>query len=210
MIATFPVDPPDAFDLPEEARARLLALARAALASATGAGSQRALDEALRATHDLDRPAAVFVTLTEGGELRGCIGSIRADRSLRDAVVAGAVSAAVRDSRFPPVVASELPTIELEISVLGSPVPLDEPARFRPGIDGVIVERRGRLAILLPEVAPMFGWGTRETLQAVCSKAGLGRDAWLDGGTRLTRFRTIRFGGPAGADRGYASVAGSV
>lgn len=202
MITARQGDPPVPLDLSVESRDRLLRLARAALEAATGAGSVVTLDDALRAAADLDRPAAVFVTLTEAGELRGCIGAIHPDRALCDAVVSGAVSAAVRDPRFRPVEADELPAIELEISVLGSPVPLEDPARFRPGVDGVIVERRGRVAILLPEVATTLGWGTTEMLDAVCSKAGLPRDAWRDVGTRLTRFRTTRFGGPAvDADR---------
>ena len=191
------VDPPVARDLADEARDRLLRLARAALAATTGAGTTAAVDEALRAVDDLDDPAAVFVTLTKGGELRGCIGTLHPDRRLADAVVWGAVSAARRDPRFRPVEAAELPAIEIEISVLGAPVPLDDPTRFRPGIDGVIVERGGRVAILLPEVANRFRWGAAEMLAAVCSKAGLHHDAWRDSGTGLTRFRTVRFGGPA-------------
>ncbi len=203
MTVTQQADPPVALDLGAGARERLLGLARAALAAATGAGTAAEVDAALRATADLDQDAAVFVTLTEGGELRGCIGAIHPDRPLPDAVVSGAVSAARRDPRFRPVEAAELPAIEVEISVLGAPIPLDDPTRFRPGVDGVIVERGGRVALLLPEVATKLGWGAAEMLAAVCSKAGLHQDAWRDPETRLTRFRTVRFGGPAVVGAGH-------
>lgn len=197
MTTALPADPPAAVDLPAGDRIRLLGLARAALAATTGACPATRLDVALAAAADLDRPAAVFVTLTEDGDLRGCIGTIRPDRPLAEAVVSAATSAAGRDPRFPAVRAAELGTIEVEISVLGTPVPLDDPTAFRPGVDGVIVERDGRLAILLPEVATTLGWGTAEMLDAVCLKAGLARDAWRRSGTRLRRFRTTRFGGSA-------------
>lgn len=197
MTTALRADPPIAVDLPVEARDRLLALARAALAAVTGAGSTTRLDGVLAAAADLDRPAAVFVTLTEEGDLRGCIGTVRPDRPLSEAVLSAATSAAGRDPRFPAVRAAELDRIEIEISILGTPVPLEDMAAFRPGVDGVIVEREGRLAILLPEVATTLGWGTVEMLNAVCVKAGLQRDAWRRAGTRLRRFRTTRFGGPA-------------
>ena len=140
----------------------------------------------------LDEPGAAFVTLTEHGSLRGCIGSLVADQPLGRAVASAGASAAVRDPRFMPVTARELPTIHIDVSVLGPAVPLADPMAFRPGIDGIIVARDGRRALLLPEVATDLGWGAREMLDAVCEKAGLEGHAWHDPRTRLSVFRTVR------------------
>ncbi len=140
----------------------------------------------------LDKPGAAFVTLTEHGSLRGCIGSLVADQPLGRAVASAGASAAVRDPRFMPVTARELPAIHIDVSVLGPAVPLADPMAFRPGIDGIIVARDGRRALLLPEVATDLGWGAREMLDAVCEKAGLEGHAWHDPRTRLSVFRTVR------------------
>ena len=140
----------------------------------------------------LDEPGAAFVTLTELGSLRGCIGSLVADQPLGRAVASAGASAAVRDPRFMPVTQRELPAIHIDVSVLGPAVPLADPLAFRPGIDGIIVARDGRRALLLPEVATDQGWGAREMLDAVCEKAGLEGHAWHDPRTRLSVFRTVR------------------
>jgi AmmeMemoRadiSam system protein A len=180
-----------------EARAALLELARVALVVATGGAGPAALRPALdRIPSDLER-GVVFVTLTEGGTLRGCMGILEPTRNLGDAVVTAAITAALDDPRFLPVTASELPAIHVEISVLGRQAPISEPDSFEPGVDGVLVERNGRRGLLLPEVATTFGWGAPQMFEAVCQKAGLPDDAWRDPGTRLWTFRTVRFGGPA-------------
>ncbi len=174
----------------------LLELARVALAVATGRAHVSALDRALQTAPGRGR-AAVFVTLTEDGKLRGCIGSLQAERSLREAVVASAIDAALDDPRFLPVTAEELPGLHVDISVLGPLTPITNPDAFEPGIDGIMVERGGRRGLLLPEVATEFSWGATEMFDAVCRKAGLPRDAWREPGTRLRSFVTVRFGGPA-------------
>lgn len=180
-----------------EVRQGLLELARLALAVATGGAELSAVGRALQRTPDADEPGVVFVTLTEDGALRGCMGTFEPKRSLREAVVTSALTAALDDPRFLPVLASELTAIHVEISVLGPSVPISDLAAFRPGVDGVIVERDGRRGLLLPEVATTFDWGGPQMFRAVCEKAGLPQDAWRDPGTHLSRFRTVRFGGPA-------------
>ena len=120
------------------------------------------------------------------------MGSLVAEQPLGQAVASAGASAAVRDPRFLPVTERELPAIHIDVSVLGPTVPLADPMGFRPGIDGIIVARDGRRALLLPEVATDLGWGAREMLDAVCEKAGLDGHAWHDPRTRLSVFRTTR------------------
>ncbi|WP_218961921.1 AmmeMemoRadiSam system protein A [Actinomyces ruminis] len=107
----------------------------------------------------LDRPGAAFVTLRAAdGSLRGCIGSLEAHRPLGDDVVANAIAAALRDPRFPPVTAMELPALHLEVSVLTAPEVMearDEQEvrrRLRPGVDGVVLSLGARRATFLPQV----------------------------------------------------------
>ncbi len=137
-----------------------------------------------------------FVTLTDHGELRGCMGTLDAGLPVGDAVVRAAGMAATRDPRFWPVGAGELGRLRIELSVLGTPRPLDDPVDFVAGRDGIVVEARGRRALLLPQVATEMGWGTTEMLDAVCEKAGLRADAWRERGTRLLAFEVERAAGP--------------
>lgn len=182
-----------------DVRQSLLELARVALAVAvaTDRANVSALERALDRVPGGDELGAVFVTLTEDGDLRGCMGSLQPERSLRKAVVASAISAALDDPRFLPVASEELPAIHVDISVLGPSTPISDPSTFQPGVDGVIVERSGQRGLLLPEVATEFSWGAPQMFAAVCRKAGLPADAWRDPRTRLDSFRTVRFGGPA-------------
>jgi len=192
-----PLLAPSPPNVPPELRGRLLELARAALAVAIGKADPSTLDRAFDAAAGADEPTAVFVTLTEGGSLRGCIGTLEPVRSLRGAVVAATIDAALGDRRFLPVRAAELAGLEIGISALSELAPLTDVGAFEPGVDGVVVERDGRRALLLPEVATELGWGATEMLDAVCDKAGLPARAWSDERTALSSFRTIRFGGPA-------------
>jgi len=106
----------------------------------------------------LAQPAATFVTLRLGGELRGCIGSIEALRPLGEDVYANARGAAYRDSRFAPVAARERDQLDVEVSVLSTPEPIavvsesQALAELRPGVDGVIVHYENCRATFLPQV----------------------------------------------------------
>jgi AmmeMemoRadiSam system protein A len=105
-----------------------------------------------------DTPLASFVTLSADGQLRGCIGSLEAHRSLADDVAQNAHSAAFRDPRFLPVTMDELPDLSFEISILSKPEALsftDEQDLFRqviPHQDGVIIEQGNHRATFLPQV----------------------------------------------------------
>lgn len=103
-------------------------------------------------------PGASFVTLTKGGQLRGCIGSLEAIRPLLEDVAHNAYSAALHDPRFNPVEVEELAAVELSISVLTEPQAVVAEsevqllAALQPGIDGVIIEEGRHRATYLPSV----------------------------------------------------------
>jgi AmmeMemoRadiSam system protein A len=186
-----------------ELRRALLEIARSAIQVAVGLTSGWALASRIRCAGGTDLRAAVFVTLTDNG-LRGCMGTLEPDQPVAEAVAAAAMTAALDDPRFYPVEADELGDLDLNVSVLGTPVELAALADFVPGVDGIIVERGRRLGLLLPEAATRHGWDGERMLGAVCQKAGLPADAWRTPGTRCLVFRTVRFGGrviEAGAAR---------
>lgn len=169
----------------------LVALARAAIDEAVS--GERAPRLASQAR--LDDDGAVFVTLTENGRLRGCIGSLEAYRPLREDVIDNAVAAACRDPRFPPLAATELPRVKVEVSLLSPPEPLavaseaEAWARVRPGIDGIVLEVGRHRATFLPQV-----WDQLPTPQEFFAhlkrKAGLPADFWSPD-LRLSRY-TVR------------------
>ena len=131
----------------------------------------------------LQKPGACFVTLTLNGQLRGCIGSLEAHRSLGEDLRSNALAAAMRDPRFPPLTAAELPAIRIEVSLLGAPQPLaftdeaDALAKLRPGIDGVILTAGGRRATFLPQVWDQLP-DPAEFIGRLKQKAGLPANYW--------------------------------
>lgn len=173
-------------------RAVLLELARGAIDAAIAGERFPDVDEAALPM-DVRLPAAAFVTLREDGELRGCMGRLDEGRPCWQNVLSAAANSAVADPRFSPVVGAERPRLEIEVSVLGQFVELADPADFVPGLHGIVVERAGRRALLLPQVAPENGWSGPEMMSACCWKAGLPADAWRRPDTRLTVFTALVF-----------------
>lgn len=183
----------------------LLDLARAAvLAAVDGRPPPRPDPEA---HPELAPHGDAFVTLTDRGELRGCMGTLGADLPAGEAIVRAAGLAASRDPRFWPVGAAEVEQLQVEVSVLGPPRPLTDPADFVPGRDGIVVEARGRRALLLPQVATEMGWGTEEMLDHVCRKAGLRAREWQDREAQLSVFEVDRVAGPVVEGVGVGALA---
>jgi AmmeMemoRadiSam system protein B/AmmeMemoRadiSam system protein A len=120
-------------------------------------------------------------SLSQGKELRGCIGSILPFKPLYETVVENAIAAAVRDQRFEPLRSSELENLVIEISVLTVPRPISSYEKIRLGVDGVILNKGGRQAVFLPHVATEFGWTREEMLRELSRKAGLAADDWRHG-----------------------------
>ncbi|OHC71480.1 MAG: AMMECR1 domain-containing protein [Rhodocyclales bacterium RIFCSPLOWO2_02_FULL_63_24] len=128
-------------------------------------------------------PGATFVTLTQDGELRGCIGSLEAHRPLDADVRANAVAAAFRDPRFPPLTQAELARTRVEVSLLTTPTPLafdneaDALRQLRPHVDGVIFSAGQRRSTFLPQVWEQLP-EPRLFMAHLKQKAGLPADWW--------------------------------
>lgn len=161
---------------------QLLALARTSISYGLEHGQALTVD-----SRDFDpslvQPGAAFVTLEKGGDLRGCIGSIKAYRPLVEDVAENAWSAAFRDPRFDPLNLHEFDELEIEISVLTKPEKMnvrseDELKRqLNPGKDGLIIKDGYHRALFLPAV-----WDKLPDVDAFLShlkqKAGLPIDHW--------------------------------
>ena len=175
--------------IPADAGAVLLPLARRAIED------RRAKAPAEPAW--LGEPGATFVTLTEGGRLRGCIGSLEAWRPVGQDVLDNARAAAFRDPRFRPVEASELPRLRVEVSLLSASEPVvfadeaDALACLRPGVDGLVLTAAGRRGTFLPQVWEELP-DPRDFLAHLKRKAGLPASYWGPD-VRLDRYTVTKW-----------------
>ncbi len=178
--------------LSETARRDLLALARRAL-EAYFRGEPPPRLESDRA-ESFGQARALFVTLRQRGQLRGCIGTLSPEGDLTRTVPRFALRAAMEDPRFPPLSSEELPECRIEISVLTPPVPVPNPEAIEIGRDGLIVELGGRSGLLLPQVATEWGFNRERFLAEVCRKAGLPPGSWREPDARVWAFQAEVFG----------------
>jgi hypothetical protein len=163
-------------------RATLLDVARASIRHGLDQG--RALLVNLEDYPETLRvPRATFVTLESGGQLRGCIGALAAYQPLVQDVAAHAYAAAFEDPRFPELRVAELPKLDIHISVLSPPEPLqfgseaELLAQLRPGVDGLILHFRHYRSTFLPSVWEQLP-DPYIFLAQLKQKAGLPLDFW--------------------------------
>lgn len=142
---------------------------------------------------NLKSHSGAFVTLTELGRLRGCIGYIVSDKPLYETVCDAAVSAAQNDPRFLPVRESELDKITIEISVLSEPFPLNSYDEIEIGKHGLILEEKGRRGLLLPQVPVEYNMNKEEYLDAICQKTGFPPGYWKTKQLNLSGFTALVF-----------------
>ena len=172
--------------------ATLLPIARASISGALGRTLAVAEDAAW-----LQEAGASFVTLTQQGQLRGCIGTLQAHRSLLADVKANAVAAALHDPRFAPLAVTELERTEIEVSLLSpmQPMRFDSEAQaleqLQPGIDGVVFEFERYRSTFLPQVWEQLP-SASDFMAHLKHKAGLRPDFWA-AGVRLHRYTVSKW-----------------
>lgn len=182
-------------------RHELLALARASIDSTLSSG--RAVRELVPFTPALLLPALTvrrssFVTLRRGEELRGCCGTLDAPRPLAEDVWRNAWAAAFNDYRFPSLAAAEWPHMNVHLSLLTVPEPLDVAteeqllAVLRPSIDGLILESDAGRATFLPAVWEQIP-DPVQFVRQLKMKAGWPATYWSNR-VRCSRYRTESFG----------------
>ena len=165
-----------------EEQKTLLRIAREAIEHAVRGEKPARLNPSIL-TPALLEEGASFVTLTIHGQLRGCIGALEAYQPLADDVREHAIAAALEDPRFPQVREDELSRIQIEVSRLTRPVPLeykdaeDLLSKLRPHMDGVILKDGFRRATFLPQVWEKIP-NTSDFLENICYKMGARGDLW--------------------------------
>ena len=127
--------------------------------------------------------AATFVTLMLDNKLRGCIGSLHAHRALKKDVYENARGAAFRDPRFAALSQAEYEQVEIEVSLLTSPTPIeftdetDALQQLSPGRDGIIFSYDNHRSTFLPQVWEQLS-EPKAFLEQLKVKARLSADFW--------------------------------
>ncbi len=182
--------------MPNDKGKILLSIARAAIAE-TLALPHESIDELTQGKPWLQEKAACFVTLTQNGQLRGCIGTLEAHQSLLEDVIHNANAAAFRDTRFSPLSSDEFDITGIEISLLSAMQPLnftseqDALAQLRPGIDGVLFESGQHRSTFLPQVWQQLP-DSKTFMAHLKNKAGLAPDFWSDN-IKLYRYTVTKY-----------------
>ena len=175
-----------------EDRSELVALARAAVEAEV---SGRRAPKPKGLTGVLGEERGCFVTLTNRGQLRGCIGTFQPNRPLAETIVEMGCAAA-RDPRFVahPITPAEVPQLHIQVSVLSPLVETHEPQKLEVGTHGIYVTNGLRSGCFLPEVATDQGWNAEQFLSYCCAhKAGLPPDAWRLLDTKVFLFTSEKF-----------------
>ena len=164
----------------------LLKLARKSLESFLLTGARVPIPDEIPPA--LENGLGAFVTLTDKqGDLRGCIGNMVAHGPLVETVREMAIAAGTSDPRFPPVDASELPELHIEVSVISPMIPAKS-SDVVPGKHGLYIRRGRNSGTLLPQVASEYGWDRETFLDHTCAKAGLPAKAWQDKDTAIYTY----------------------
>jgi AmmeMemoRadiSam system protein A len=179
--------------IPKPQREQLLLLARQALSAKV---QQRPKPHFAHPDGLLAERRGCFVTLTNKGRLRGCIGTFMPRLALADEVIEMA-QAAADDPRFfaDPITPEELDALTIEISVLSPLEKTDNPLEeIQIGTHGIYVVKGGQSGCFLPEVATDQGWSVEEFLCYCCAhKAHLPPDAWTHPDTNVFLFTSEKF-----------------
>jgi AmmeMemoRadiSam system protein A len=178
--------------IPADERAKLVALAKESVAATVrGESSPKVAD----ASGVLGEMRGCFVTITNQGRLRGCIGTFHPSLPLGEMIVEMG-SAAARDPRFTmdPITPEELDELAIEVSVLSPLEKTSDPESLTIGKHGIYIVCGGRSGCFLPEVATDQGWDAVEFLSYCCAhKAGLAADAWRYADADVYLFTSEKF-----------------
>jgi len=146
---------------------------------------------------DLLQPIGAFVTLTNNGELRGCIGNFEPEDPAYKIIQSVAVSAATKDTRFKPITESELADINIEISTMSPQKLIDNWQNIVLGKHGVRILLSGKSGTLLPQVATDNNWDLTTFLETICwQKMGLDKECYKNPLAQIFTYETDIFSEP--------------
>jgi len=164
---------------------KLLVLARKSLEAHFNGEELEVIEEIKK---KFSEEKACFVTITLGGDLKGCVGSLYPRQELWKDIVDNSINAAFNDSRFPELTSRELKKIKIEISVLSIPkkIAFSSPEELKKKITGkgVIIKKGFASATYLPQVWEEIS-DKEDFLSSLCEKAGLSFSAWKEKGIEV-------------------------
>jgi AmmeMemoRadiSam system protein B/AmmeMemoRadiSam system protein A len=175
----------------------LIKLARQTIAESLGKKSipvdPRTLDDSAFQDH-----RGTFVTLTINKQLRGCIGNLDATESILAGIKRNAMNAAFHDPRFSALEARELDGVDIEVSILTEPEPLEYAdskeliSKLQVHVDGVILRKGSASATFLPQVWEQLP-RPEQFLSHLCMKAGLPADDWEKSRPKIMTYQVQYF-----------------
>jgi AmmeMemoRadiSam system protein B/AmmeMemoRadiSam system protein A len=180
------------FSLSEPEKSELLALARKSVEYVVQ--EKYAYEPPASTSATLNQERGAFTTLKKSGDLRGCIGYTSAIKPLYITVRDTATLAATRDPRFSPVTASELSSLEYEISVLSPLRRITDVQQIKVGEHGLLMKNGDSEGLLLPQVPVEQQWDRQTFLEQTCRKAGMPSTCWMDDDTDIFSFTAVVFG----------------
>ena len=180
------------FSLSEPEKSELLALARKSVEYMVQ--KQNPYEPEASASQALNQERGAFTTLKKAGALRGCIGYTSAVKPLYMTVRDTATLAAIRDPRFQPVQASELPLLDYEISVLSPLRRVTDIQQIKVGEHGLLMKNGDSEGLLLPQVPVEQKWDRQTFLEQTCAKAGMSPGCWKEDDTDIFSFTAVVFG----------------
>ncbi|MCB9872964.1 MAG: AmmeMemoRadiSam system radical SAM enzyme [Planctomycetaceae bacterium] len=141
-----------------------------------------------------------FVTLKRQGRLRACCGALGKPMPLGNALTQSAIRTATEDARLPTISRTELPHLDVDVSLLYGFQPIKEKGEDRiaavePGRHGLQINMGNAGGLLLPSVAIEQGYEAEEFLRQVCRKAGLPDTAWKDDAAVIQTFESCSISG---------------
>ncbi len=177
----------------------LLELARKSIADRLGVDYETGPDiESDKQDPVFQSRLGTFVTLKINGNLRGCIGNLMPEKPLAEGVKENAINAAFNDPRFAPLSKEEFSRIQIEVSLLTEPAPLeysdaqDLLDKIRPNVDGLIIKKGPRTSTFLPQVWQQLP-DKKSFLSQLCMKAGLPPDEWEKGDLQVFTYQARYF-----------------
>lgn len=191
--------------LSDAQRSAVLAAANELVAAAVQERRPRIGDPSLEGASTLTVMGA-FVTLKRQGRLRACCGFLGRPMPLGEALREAALRTAKEDHRLPPISPTELPFLDLDVSLLYdfrdvTARGAERVAAVEVGRHGLQIQRGDSAGLLLPSVPVENGWDSETFLRQVCRKANLPSTAWDDPNARLVTFESLALGGPFQAER---------
>jgi len=126
--------------------------------------------------------------------LRGCIGTFEPQR-LDEGLQEYAIISAMEDHRFKPISRSELPRLQVAVTLLTDFEQVSDPYDWVVGVHGVRLSSTDKGmrygSTYLPDVAKEQGWTREEALYSLTLKAGWrgSRSRWRDLDLKVTRYQ---------------------